>query len=65
MYISQKDARNVWMKEDNISSISCYEVHDNFPLQFYSILARRAAEVLLSIFRQGPTISGFHRLPPC
>ena len=24
MHVSQKDARNMWMEEDNISNISCY-----------------------------------------
>ena len=30
----KKDARNVWMKEDNNSNISCYKVRDYFSLLF-------------------------------
>ena len=57
MHISLKDARNVWNKEESISNISCYEVSDYFSLKFYSIIGRRAAGVLFSIYRQGPGIS--------
>ena len=32
MQISQKDVRNVWMKEDNISNMSYYKVRDYFSL---------------------------------
>ena len=32
LYISEIDARNVWMKEDNISYILCYKVSDYFSL---------------------------------
>ena len=28
----KKDARNVWMKENNISNILCYKVRDYFSL---------------------------------
>ena len=57
MHISLKDARNVWMKEDNISNISCYKVRDYFSLKFYSIVGCRAAGLLLSICRPGPGLS--------
>ena len=45
------------LKEDNISNISCYKVHDYFSLKFYSIVGRCAAGVLLSIWRPGPGLS--------
>ena len=48
----------MWIKEDNISNISCPKIRDYFSLQFYTIVGRRAAGVQLSICRPGPGLSG-------